>query len=95
MFANSSIEDQALAAAMLFQQLQNGGGSFGGSVPFDRSISMKHTSGNSKKQLRLPRSSSSRARSLTDHLLQPHQLRNQDVKNYGVEPNHSELLPLI
>ncbi|KAM7506847.1 hypothetical protein LguiA_017300 [Lonicera macranthoides] len=90
---DSSIEDQALAAAILFQQLQNGGdGGGGGSVPFDRSSSMRYTSGNSKKQTGLPRSSSSRARSLTDPLLQPHQLLNQDVKLDDVETNHFVLV---
>ncbi|KAM7510152.1 hypothetical protein LguiB_009027 [Lonicera macranthoides] len=74
---------------MLFQQHQNGGGSFGGFVPFDRSSSMKHISGNSKKQQGLTWSLSSGARSLTDQLLQPHQLRNQ---LYGVEPNHFVLV---
>lgn len=68
------IHERALAAAILFQQqLQNGGGT----APFDRSTSLRYPTGNSKRNQALPRSSSSRARSLTDPLLQPHQLVNQ------------------
>lgn len=67
------INEQALAAAILFQQqLQNGG-----AAPFDRSASLRYPSGNSKRNQALNRSSSSRTRSLTDPLLQPHQLINQ------------------
>ena len=40
----------------------------------------------------MPRSSSSRARSLTDPLLQPHQLVNQDVKLDNLEINHFVLV---
>lgn len=69
------IHEQALAAAILFQQqLQNGGGT----APFDRSASLRYPPiAGSKKSQPLPRSSSSRSRSLTDPLLQPHQLVNQ------------------
>ncbi|KAK6155008.1 hypothetical protein DH2020_009256 [Rehmannia glutinosa] len=68
------IHERALAAAILFQQqLQNGGGT----AAFDRSTSLRYPTGNSKRNQALPRSSSSRARSLTDPLLQPHQLVNQ------------------
>lgn len=66
------IREQALAAALLFQQ-QNGRNS----LLFDRSASVRYPNANSKKQQGLPRSSSSRARSLTDPLLQPHQLVNK------------------
>ena len=66
----------ALAAAILYQQhkqqLQNGG-----VLPFERSSSLRYPTVNAKKQQTLPRSSSSRARSLTDPLLHPHQLVNQ------------------
>lgn len=64
------IQEQALAAAatIILQQQHNG------SLPFDRSASLRYP--NSKKN-QLPRSSSSRARSLTDPLLQPQHLVNQ------------------
>ncbi|KAL3622408.1 hypothetical protein CASFOL_033819 [Castilleja foliolosa] len=63
------IHEQALAAAILFQQqLQSGG-----AAPFDRSTSLRYPNGSSKKNQALPR----RARSLTDPLFQPHQLVNQ------------------
>ncbi|XP_028111859.1 putative methylesterase 11, chloroplastic [Camellia sinensis] len=92
-FDDSTIHQQALAAAILFQQhqhqLQNGGG---GSVTFDRSTSLRYPTANSKKQQALPRSSSSRARSLTDPLLQPHQLVNQEVKHDELETNHFVLV---
>ena len=74
-FDDASIREQAIAAAILFKQhqqqlqQQNGGA-------FDRSSSLRYPNGSSKKNA-LPRSSSSRARSLTDPLLQPHQLVNQ------------------
>lgn len=73
---DAAIRDQAIAAAILFkqhqqQQKQN----------FDRSTSLRYPNGVSKRNNSnsntLPRSSSSRARSLTDPLLQPHQLVNQ------------------
>lgn len=71
----SMIHERALAAAMLLQQqLQNGVG-----PPFDRSTSLRYPNGGSKKNQGLPRCSSSRARSLTDPLLQPHQLVNQVI----------------
>ncbi|CAL5367702.1 unnamed protein product [Camellia sinensis] len=44
------------------------------------------------KQQALRRSSSSRARSLTDPLLQPHQLVNQEVKHDELETNHFVLV---
>ena len=65
------IHEQAVAAAILFQQHQRNGGS----LPFDRSASLRFPAGPKKNSL--PRSSSSRARSLTDPLLQPQQLVNQ------------------
>ncbi|CAN4082702.1 unnamed protein product [Withania somnifera] len=89
---DSLIQERALAAAILFQQqLQNGGGD-GGGVPFDRSSSLRYPNSNSKKNQSLPRCSSSRARSLTDPLLQPHQLVNQEVKVDDLETNHFVLV---
>ncbi|KAG8384601.1 hypothetical protein BUALT_Bualt04G0134800 [Buddleja alternifolia] len=83
------IHERALAAAILFQQqLQNGGGT----AAFDRSASLRYPNGSSKRNQPLPRSSSSRARSLTDPLLQPHQLVNQDIKLDNLETNHFVLV---
>lgn len=76
-FDDADLHEQALAAAMLLKQhqQQNGVGSL---PPFDRSASLRYPNGsNSRRQSGLPRSSSTRARSLTDPLLQPHQLVNQ------------------
>lgn len=72
---DSLIQEQALAAAILFRQHQHQNGS--GSLPFDRSASLRYPNNSGSKKTQLPRSSSSRARSLTDPLLQPHQLVNQ------------------
>ncbi|KAI3929862.1 hypothetical protein MKW98_004016 [Papaver atlanticum] len=81
-------QEDAIAAAMLFQQqqLQNVGA-------FDRSTSLRYTNGNnSKKQQALPRSSSSRARSVSDTILQPHQLLNQELKIDELETSHFVLV---
>ncbi|GFY82931.1 methyl esterase 11 [Actinidia rufa] len=87
-FEDSVIHERALAAAILFQQhLQNGG-----DVQFDRSTSLRCPPVNGRKQPVFPRSSSSRPRSLTDALLQPHQLLNQDVKLDDLETNHFVLV---
>ncbi|KAE8734543.1 putative methylesterase 11 [Hibiscus syriacus] len=82
------VQEQALAAAILFRQ-QNGGAS----LPFDRAASLRYlnSGAGSKKAGQLPRSSSSRARSLTDPLLQPHQLVYQD-KLDNLETNHFVLV---
>ncbi|KAK3012279.1 hypothetical protein RJ639_012949 [Escallonia herrerae] len=88
-FEDSAIHEQALAAAILFQQHQQKNG---GASAFDRSASLRYPAGSSKKQQALPRSSSSRARSLTDPLLQPHQLINQDIKLEDVETSHFVLV---
>ncbi|PSR87739.1 Methylesterase 11 precursor [Actinidia chinensis var. chinensis] len=92
---DSMRHERALAAAILFQQhkqqLPNGGGD-GGALPFDRSSSLRYPTANGKKQPSLPRSSSSRARSLTDPLLQPHQLVNQEVKIDDLETNQFVLV---
>ncbi|CAL5325921.1 hypothetical protein CsSME_00005274 [Camellia sinensis var. sinensis] len=88
---DSIIHERALAAAILLQQqLQDGAA--GGSVPFDRSTSLRYPNANSKKQQVLNRSSSSRARSLADPLIQPHQLVNQNVKPDDLETNHFVLV---
>ncbi|CAI9780700.1 unnamed protein product [Fraxinus pennsylvanica] len=82
------IHEQALAAALLLQQqLKNGS-----AAPFDRSSSLRYPSGNSKRNQALNRSSSSRTRSLTDPLLQPHQLFNQDIKLDNIDTNHFVLV---
>ncbi|KAH7532739.1 putative methylesterase 11, chloroplastic [Ziziphus jujuba] len=84
------LQEQALAAAILFQQHQQ---QQNGSLPFDRSASLRYPNSSSKKNANaLPRSSSSRARSLTDPLLQPHQLVNQDIKLEDLETNHFVLV---
>ncbi|URE13718.1 alpha/beta hydrolase fold, partial [Musa troglodytarum] len=69
--------EQALAAAILLQQ-SSGGGTATGTVPFDRSTSLRYPGHGQKKQ-GLPRSSSSRPRSLADPVLQPQQLVNQVI----------------
>ncbi|MCD9558895.1 putative methylesterase 11, chloroplastic [Datura stramonium] len=89
---DSFAQDRALAAAILFQQqLQNGGGG----APFDRSTSLRYSNGKYKKNQALPRSSSSRSRSLTDPLLQPHQLVNKNAQELTIddlETNHFVLV---
>ncbi|XP_052204464.1 putative methylesterase 11, chloroplastic isoform X2 [Diospyros lotus] len=85
----SVIHEQALAAAILFQQHQH---LTGGALPFDRSASLRYPAPSSNKQPPLPRSSSSRARSLTDPLLPAHQLVNQDVRLDDLETNHFVLV---
>ncbi|KAL4351964.1 hypothetical protein GQ457_06G034300 [Hibiscus cannabinus] len=86
------LQEQALAAAILFRQHQQQNG--GASLPFDRATSLRYpnSSSGSKKAGQLPRSSSSRTRSLTDPLLQPHQLVNQDIKLDNLETNHFVLV---
>ncbi|XP_031249109.1 putative methylesterase 11, chloroplastic isoform X1 [Pistacia vera] len=86
------IQEQALAAAILFRQHQQQNGGAGG-LPFNRSTSLRYPNGSSgSKKNQLPRSSSSRARSLTDPLLQPHQLVNRDVKLDDLETTHFVLV---
>ncbi|XP_010528416.1 PREDICTED: putative methylesterase 11, chloroplastic [Tarenaya hassleriana] len=89
-FDDAVIQEQALAAAAILfrqQQQQNGGGS----LPFDRSTSLRYPASGSKKS-QLPRSSSSRSRSSTDPLLQPHQLVNQGLNLGDLETNHLVLI---
>ncbi|XP_059283985.1 putative methylesterase 11, chloroplastic isoform X2 [Lycium ferocissimum] len=84
-------QDRALAAAILFQQqLQNNGAG----VSFDRSTSLRYSNCKAKKKNEgaLPRCSSSRSRSLTDPLLQPHQLLNKELTIDDLETNHFVLV---
>ncbi|XP_042502688.1 putative methylesterase 11, chloroplastic [Macadamia integrifolia] len=83
---DSLTQEQALAAALLFHQHQQNG-----TLPFDRSASLRYPVPGSKKQS-LPRSSSSRARSLADPLLQPYQLVNQDLNLDDLETRHFVLV---
>ncbi|KAA8529324.1 hypothetical protein F0562_033877 [Nyssa sinensis] len=84
------IRQQALAAVVLFQQHQQQNGSM---LPFDRSISVKYPSPSSTKNKKCPRSSSSRPRSLSDSLPQPHQLMiDQDLKVDNLETKHFVLV---
>ncbi|CAI0387019.1 unnamed protein product [Linum tenue] len=88
---DSLIQEQALAAALMFRQ-QNGAGATT-PTPFDRSVSHRYPNGNAgSKKNPLPRSASSRARSLADPLLQPHQLVNQDIKLDDLETKHFVLV---
>lgn len=77
------IRQQALAAVMLLRQHQQNG-----SVPrFDRSNSVQYPLSSSKKQNKLPRSSSSRPDSFLD--LSQNQLnKNQDLKIEDLETKH-------
>jgi hypothetical protein len=87
-FEDALIQEHALAAAAVLFRQQNGGG---GSLPFDRSASQRYQGSCSKKN-QLPRSSSSRSRSSTDPLLQPHQFLNQGIKLDDLETNHFVLV---
>ena len=73
----ATLQERALAAAIILKQHQQRNGS----LPFDRSSSLRYPNAGSTKYS-LPRSSSSRARSLTDPLLGPHQLVNQVSLNH-------------
>ncbi|KAI3669949.1 hypothetical protein L6452_41457 [Arctium lappa] len=91
-FDDAMIREHAIAAALLFQQHQQQNG---GVLPFDRSTSLRHPPGgaaNSKRHHGLPRSSSSRTRSVMDPLLPPQQLLNQDVNLDELETNHIVLV---
>ncbi|KAF9625018.1 hypothetical protein IFM89_017067 [Coptis chinensis] len=71
------IHEQAIVAALLYQQHQQNG-TLPPLPPFDRSSSLRYPSpGITSKKQSLPTSSSSRPRSLTDPLVQPHELVNQ------------------
>ncbi|XP_021770966.1 putative methylesterase 11, chloroplastic [Chenopodium quinoa] len=94
-FDDPVLHQQALAAAAIIleqQRQEQRNGETG--LSFDRSTSLrypgssKHNNCNNKNGgITLPRSSSTRARSLTDPLLQPHQLLNQDAGLDGLETN--------
>ncbi|KAH9602431.1 hypothetical protein KSS87_000843 [Heliosperma pusillum] len=90
-FGNEVLHEQALAAAaaIILGQQQNG------SLPFDRSTSLRYPTFSKKQQQQqhnLPRSSSSRARSSTDALLHPHQLLNQEQKHDALPAYHFVLI---
>ncbi|KAG7011062.1 putative methylesterase 11, chloroplastic, partial [Cucurbita argyrosperma subsp. argyrosperma] len=80
-----SSEQALVAAAALFQKHPM-------DCSFDRSTSLRQPPSGRKNRNVLPRSSSSRARSLTDPLLQPHQLVNQDIKLDDLETYHFVLV---
>ncbi|KAL7607042.1 hypothetical protein Lser_V15G20351 [Lactuca serriola] len=86
-FDDAMIHEHAIAAALLFQQN-------GGVLPFDRSTSLRHPPGsaNSKRHNPLPRSSSTRPRSVADPLLPPQQLLNQDLNLDELETSHIVLV---
>ncbi|KAF3597807.1 hypothetical protein DY000_02025556 [Brassica cretica] len=86
-FDDAVTTEQALAAAAILSRQQKSGGS----LPFERSASQRHPVSGSKKN-QLPRSSSTRSRSSTDPLLQPHQFLNQGVKLDDLETNHFILI---
>ncbi|KAL8144446.1 hypothetical protein V2J09_017478 [Rumex salicifolius] len=90
------LREQALAAAaaiILQKQRRQSGGSGSNSLPFDRSASLRCPPrvGSTKSQP-LPRSCSSRPRSLTDPLLQPQQLLNQEKSVDDLETAHFVLV---
>ncbi|KAK9067173.1 hypothetical protein SSX86_014498 [Deinandra increscens subsp. villosa] len=91
-FDDSVIHEHAIAAALLFQQHQQQNV---GVLPFDRSTSLRHLpgAGNSKRQPPLPRSSSTRPRSVTDPVVPPQNLLNQDVNLDELEVSHIVLVP--
>ncbi|XP_074570866.1 putative methylesterase 11, chloroplastic [Curcuma longa] len=79
--------EQALAAVLLLRQ--NGGAP--GESTFEKSSSLRFP-GNGQKRQVLPRSSSSRPRSLVDRVMQPQQLVNQDLKVDNLETKHFVLV---
>ncbi|KAF8105720.1 hypothetical protein N665_0157s0283 [Sinapis alba] len=86
-FEDAVTQEQALAAAAILSRQQK----HGGSLPFDRSASQRCPVSGSKKN-QLPRSSSSRSRSSTDPLLQPHHFLNKGIKLDDLETNHFVLI---
>lgn len=82
------IHEQALAAAILYKQLQNGSGR----TSFDRSTSSRYSFGNPRRSQALPRNSSFKARSLTDPLRPAHDVVNQDSKQDNLETYHFVLV---
>ncbi|KAI3665816.1 hypothetical protein L6452_44451 [Arctium lappa] len=88
-FDDALLHEQAIAAALLFQQHQQNGDVL---PDFDRSTSLRHPSGgaNSKSQQVVSRSSSTRRRSLTDPMLHAHLI--QEVKHDELETSHIVLV---
>ncbi|KAK7340664.1 hypothetical protein VNO77_21373 [Canavalia gladiata] len=82
-FDEASVREQAIAAAILFKQHQQRQ-----QQHFDRSSSLRYSNGGSRKGNALPRSSSSRPRSLADPIIQPHQLLSQGIKVDDLETDH-------
>ncbi|XP_041014852.1 putative methylesterase 11, chloroplastic [Juglans microcarpa x Juglans regia] len=85
---DAQLRQQAIAAALLFRQHQQNI-----SLPLNRSTSVVYPNPSLGVLKKLPKSSSSRQRSRSDSLLQPHQLViNKDVKAEGLETNHFVLV---
>ncbi|KVH92653.1 hypothetical protein Ccrd_005317 [Cynara cardunculus var. scolymus] len=89
-FDDAIIREHAIAAALFFQQHQQQNG---GVLPFDRSTSLRHPPGaaNSKRLQGLPRSSSTRHRSVTDPLVPPQQLLNQYSRTSDLLSVHQDV----
>ncbi|KVI02592.1 putative methylesterase 11, chloroplastic [Cynara cardunculus var. scolymus] len=88
-FDDALLHEQAIAAALLFQQHQQNGDYL---PHFDRSTSIRHPPGgaNSKCQQVVSRSSSTRRRSVTDPMPPPHLI--QEVKHDELETSHIVLV---
>nr|POF07602.1 putative methylesterase 13, chloroplastic [Quercus suber] len=87
-FDDALIHQQALAAAFLFHQHQ-----LNGSLPVNLNRSTSEVYPSTAAPKKLPKSSSSRQRSRTDHsLIQPLQLVNKDLNIDGMETSHFVLV---
>ncbi|KAG6651177.1 hypothetical protein I3843_06G086900 [Carya illinoinensis] len=85
---DAQLRQQAIAAAILFRKNQQNL-----SLPLNRSTSVVYPNPSPGVLKKLPKSSSSRQRSRSDSLVQPHQLViNKDVKADGLETNHFVLV---
>ncbi|KAK4339257.1 hypothetical protein RND71_040719 [Anisodus tanguticus] len=83
------IKEQArVAAALLLQHHQQNGTL----TQFERSVSLRDPLAFSKKQKKIPRSSSSRPRLLSDSLPQHLEILNQDTELGNLETNHIVLV---
>ncbi|KAI5007813.1 hypothetical protein ZWY2020_008861 [Hordeum vulgare] len=80
----AEIDEQALAAAAALVLGQRGGG---GGGAFDRSASVRYAAKRQQQGPPLPRSSSTRPRSLADPELQPQQLLAKDLNTKDLETN--------
>lgn len=78
------------AAALLMLQKHSGGGRT--TIPYDRSASLKYPLTGKQKQQGMTRSSSTRARSITDPVVQPQQIAGQEIKVGDLETNHFVLV---